>query len=108
MLRINISIPSDLYEECQKKCEKQRISFSQLVRNALMNHLKNDNNTKKSQNEADIKKIVDVALTSHLADLQQRMTDLENYYYVLQKIPIKSEDSNPTNKKNWGNNITKK
>lgn len=98
MLRINITIPSDLYEECQQACEKQKISFSQLVRTALINHLESGLSIQSTQNEEEIKKIVNSTLISHLSTLQQRMTDIEENIYVLQKLPVKPNKEDLTKK----------
>lgn len=99
MLRINITIPSDLYEECQQACEKQKISFSQLVRTALINHLEGGFSIQSTQSEEEIKKIVNSTLISHLSTLQQRMTDIEENIYVLQKLPVKPSSKKDLTKK---------
>lgn len=98
MLRINISIPSDLYEECQQACEKQKISFSQMVRSALINYIHGGSAIQPYKSEEEVSKIVEQVLSSHLTALQERMTDMEKNIYALQKIPLKSEDHAPKNK----------
>ena len=102
MSRINITIPSDLYEECQKTCKKERISFSQLVRNALMNYIQNDSGIQQSEKEIEIEKIVETALNAHLLKINERVSDIENNFYILQKRPKKPSEANPTKKRDKG------
>lgn len=91
--------PSDLYEECHRYCEKQKISFSQVVGTTLINHFHNDLKNSFTQSDKEIRKIVDYVLFSYLNTLQQRMTDIEKQFSAIQKISINYEEKNFTNEK---------
>lgn len=83
MLRVNISIPSDLYEECQQACDKQKISFSQMVRTALMNHIQDDSATQPSLGEKEVTALVEQLLGTHRKDFQKMISEIDQKYALI-------------------------
>jgi len=83
MLRINITIPPDLYEQCQKACEKEKISFSHLVRSALLNYIQNDTKNYSKIEEKDVEKIFKQLIGITLVDFEKRIYEIENKINVI-------------------------
>jgi hypothetical protein len=68
-----------------------------------MNYIHNESGVHLSDQEREIEKIVETALNSHLLKINERVADIENNLYILQKIPIKPSESSPTKKRDKDN-----
>ena len=78
-LRVNISIPSDFYEECLKYCRDNKTSFSQLVRTALINQIKGEPSLS-GIDEQVIIEIVKNTVNDQINKLQSRVENLEKKF----------------------------